>query len=134
MFNSANNASVELGNVLGNLQILIGAATPAYHALNSTAISSLNTSSCAAILAFTDPILASSIDIMPTPQSTKVLYDTVTMALPILQQFLFLMALNGINNSFSIYSRLKSSRIGITRLFISLLYTLVASATVAGYI
>jgi hypothetical protein len=56
------------------------------------------------------------------------------MILAIIQQFFFLMAINGINNNSGIYGRLKSSRIGVMRMIISIVYTLLSSLTVAGYI
>ncbi|KAH6684776.1 hypothetical protein B0J14DRAFT_466318 [Halenospora varia] len=135
IYNAVRYPAVELGEIVGNLQTLIGAATPAYHALNgSNAIQILNTTDRVAVLAFTDPIRASSIDIMPTPQGTRVLHNTVTMVLPIIQQFFFLMALNGINNSYGAYGRLRSSRIITMRIIIAFTYTFIASLTIAGYI
>ncbi|KAG4433592.1 hypothetical protein IFR05_010919 [Cadophora sp. M221] len=135
VYNGARYAAVELGEIVASLQALIGAAVPAYHALNGTeAIKTLNASDSAAVMAFTNPIRPSSIEIMRTPQGTRILFNTVSMVLPIIQQFFFLMALNGINNNYGIYGRLRSSRIGIMRLSISLIYTFLASLTVAGYI
>jgi hypothetical protein len=134
IYNGARYAAVALGDVAGNLETLIGAAGSAYHALNGSAIQAVNANDPAAVLAFTNPIQASSIDIMPTPQGTRVLFNTVSMVLPIVQQFFFLMALNGINNNFAIYGRLKSTRIGFMRMVISIVYTFLSSLTVVGYI
>ncbi|KAF7968894.1 hypothetical protein HWV62_28932 [Athelia sp. TMB] len=135
VWNEANYPAVQLGNVAGNLQTLIGATSAAYHAINGTqAITALNASSPAAVSAFSDPIRASSISIAGEPQGTRVLYNTITMILPILQQFFFLMALNGINNQFHMYARLATIHIIRMRFSISATFTLLSSLTIAGYI
>ncbi|KFZ01997.1 hypothetical protein V500_00507 [Pseudogymnoascus sp. VKM F-4518 (FW-2643)] len=135
VYNAARYAPVELGNIEGSLETLIGAAGPAYHSINvSYAIKHVNVDDPMAVLAFTSPIRASSINLAPTPQGTKVFYNTVTIVLPMLQQFFFLMALNGISSSYGIYGRLHSTRIGFMRLVLSLVYTFISSLTVAGYI
>ncbi|KAF7917620.1 uncharacterized protein EAE98_010036 [Botrytis deweyae] len=133
--NGARYPAVQLGDISGNLETLIGAVSSVYHALNgSQALSSLNASNENAVLAFLNPIKASNINIKPTEQGTRVLYNTVSVVLPIIQQFFFLMAFNGINNKFDIYGRLNSKRIGLMRLVISIVYTLIASLTTTGYV
>ncbi|ATZ58123.1 hypothetical protein BCIN_15g05710 [Botrytis cinerea B05.10] len=135
IYNGARYPSVQLGDISGNLETLIGAVSSVYHALNgSQALLSLNASNEDAVLAFLNPIQASKINIKPTEQGTRVLFNTVSVVLPIIQQFFFLMALNGINNQFGIYGRLNSKRIGLMRMVISLLYTLIGSLATAGYI
>ena len=66
--------------------------------------------------------------------TVRVLSNTVAMVFPIIRHFFFHMGLNGISNNFNIYGRLRSSRIGLIRFSISILYTFLASLTVAGYI
>ncbi|KAH9205419.1 hypothetical protein DL95DRAFT_430014 [Leptodontidium sp. 2 PMI_412] len=100
VYNEARYPTVQSGYILSNMQILVGAAGSIYGSLNGTAAAkSLNTNDPNATLALLNPISASSINIMPIPQGTKVLYNTVTLVLPIIQQFFFLMALNGISSS-----------------------------------
>ncbi|KAF5879009.1 putative nitrosoguanidine resistance protein [Botrytis fragariae] len=114
---------------------LIDAVSSVYHTLNgSQAISSLNASNENAVLPFLNPIKASNINIKPTEQGTRVLSNTVSVVLPIIQQFFFLMALNGIKNQFCIYGRSNSTRIGLMRRVISIMYTLIASLATTGYI
>ncbi|KAM3086594.1 hypothetical protein ACMFMG_000721 [Clarireedia jacksonii] len=126
VYNGARYPIVEAGEVSANLETLIGAASSAYHILNgSQALSSLNATDENAVLAFLNPIQSSHINIRPTEQGTRVLYNTVSVVLPVIQQFFFLMALNGINNQFGIYGRLNSTRI---------VYTFIASLATTGYI
>ncbi|KAH6701296.1 nitrosoguanidine resistance protein SNG1 [Leptodontidium sp. MPI-SDFR-AT-0119] len=135
IFNAARYAPVALGNIEGSLETLIGAGGSAYHAINgSYAINHVNVNDPTAVLAFTSPIRSSSINLVPTPQGTKVFYNTITLVLPMLQQFFFLMALNGISSSYGIYGRLHSTRIGFMRIVLSLVYTFIASLAVAGCI
>ena len=117
------------------MQTLIGAAGSIYNSLNGTSAAKvLNTNDLNATMALLNPISASSINIMPTPQGTKALYNTVTLVLPIIQQFFFLMALNGISNSFGIYGYLSSLHVGLIRMIVSISYTFLAALTLAGYI
>ncbi|TGO83532.1 hypothetical protein BPOR_0630g00010 [Botrytis porri] len=133
--NGARYPAIQLGDISGNLETLIGAVSSAYHGLNgSQALSSLNASNENAVLAFLHPLKASHINIKPTEQGTRVLFNTVSVVLPIIQQFFFLMALNGINNQFGIYGRLNSTRIGLMRCVISIVFTLIASLATTGYI
>lgn len=106
-----------------------------YHALNGTqAMAVLNTSSAAAILVRSDPIRASNINITNTEQGTRVLYNTVTMVLPIMLQVFFLMALNGISNQFYMCARLSTIHIISMRFAIGTVYTFLGSLTIVGYI
>jgi hypothetical protein len=133
--NGARYPTIQAGSIAGNLETLIGAASSAYHALNgSQALSSLNATDENAVLAFLNPIRSSNINIKPTEQGTRVFYSTVSVVLPVIQQFFFLMALNGINNQFGIYGRLNSTRIGLMRMIISIVFTFVASLATTGYI
>lgn len=135
IWNAANYPAVQLGYVSGNMQTLIGATSAAYHTLSGAqAITELNTSSATAISAYSDPIRASNINIMVTTQGTRVFYNTLSMVMPILQQFFFLMAFNGISNQFHFYARLSTIRIIGMRFTISTIFTLLNSLTIAGYI
>ncbi|KAF7596029.1 hypothetical protein BBP40_003809 [Aspergillus hancockii] len=84
--------------------------------------------------AFLDPIHATEINIKVTGHGTRVLYNTVSMVMPIIQQFFFMMALNGISAQFQLYTRFGTRRNGLLRLCISLTYTFIGSLCMAGYI
>ncbi|KAH7420026.1 hypothetical protein BKA64DRAFT_612055 [Cadophora sp. MPI-SDFR-AT-0126] len=135
VFNEARYPTIQSGYISSNMQTLIGAASSIYGSLNGTSAARfLNTDDSNATLALLNPISASAINIMPTSQGTKVLYNTITLVLPIIQQFFFLMALNGISNSFGIYGYLSSLHVGLIRMIVAISYTFLASLTLAGYI
>jgi hypothetical protein len=135
IYNGARYTTVQDGFITANMQTLIGAAGGAYNSINGTkAASVVNTADPNAVLAPLNPIMASSINITPTGQGTRALYNTVTIILPIIQQFFFVMALNGISNQFGIYGRLHNTHAGLIRMILSIVYTFIASLTVIGYI
>ncbi|KFY25217.1 hypothetical protein V493_04756 [Pseudogymnoascus sp. VKM F-4281 (FW-2241)] len=135
VYNGARYAVIQDSFITANMQALIGAAGGAYNSINGTnAVSVVNTADPNAVLALLNPIMASSINITPTGQGTRVLYNTVTIILPIIQQFFFVMALNGISTQFGIYGRLHNTHTGLIRIIMSTVYTFIASLTVIGYI
>ncbi|KAK6582649.1 hypothetical protein PZA11_005057 [Diplocarpon coronariae] len=135
VYNAIHYPAVQSGFIVSNMQTLIGVARQVYNSLNGTAAAAyLNTDDRNATLALLNPISASTINIKPSDQGTKVLYNTVTMVLPIIQQFFFLMAINGISTQFGIYGYLHSHQVGIIRMIVSTLYTFLASLTHIGYI
>ena len=64
----------------------------------------------------------------------KILYNSVSTAVPILSQFSFVMALNNISAGYSLYSKVSVRTSGILRTVVSLLYTLLAALAMAGYL
>ncbi|KAH8202501.1 hypothetical protein TruAng_003309 [Truncatella angustata] len=54
--------------------------------------------------------------------------------MPIIQQFFFMLALNGISGEFELFSKLRPSTNGLLRLGLSISYTLIGSLCIAGYI
>ncbi|SLM34325.1 Domain of unknown function DUF3533 [Lasallia pustulata] len=111
------------------------AARIAYNHINGTsALRYLVQDDEAAVQAYLDPIVASSINIEPVTQGSKVFYNTISMAMPIIQQFFFILALNGISMRFRLYSRLSPKVSGLVRLATSLFYTFVGSLSMTGYI
>ncbi|KAH8586016.1 hypothetical protein B0O99DRAFT_529535 [Bisporella sp. PMI_857] len=135
VWNGVRYPTVQTGYIGANMETLIGAATGVYNAMNGTAAAStINTNDRNAVLALLNPITSSNINIMPTEQGSRVVYNSVSIVMPIVQQFFFLMALNGISNQFNVYGRLNSKRIGILRFFLSITYTFLASLSLVGYI
>ena len=134
VYNSAKYTSASLGSVIGNLQTLLGAANSAYGAVDRTAATTLNTSSTAAVTAFRDPISSTAVDIMPTEQGPRVLYNTVSMVMPIIQQFFFLMALNGLSNTYKLYTSLRMRYALTMRGVLATVYTFISSLCMTGYI
>ncbi|KGO46700.1 protein of unknown function DUF3533 [Penicillium expansum] len=95
---------------------------------------STNFSNAATLKAFLDPIHAKEINIKGTEQGTRVFYNTVSMVMPIIQQFFFMLALNGISTHFDSFSKLSWKANGLIRVIASILYTLTGSLLMTGYI
>ncbi|KAK6442494.1 hypothetical protein LTR95_001261 [Oleoguttula sp. CCFEE 5521] len=107
----------------------------AYNTLNgTTALELLNKNDPAALQVLLNPIMATGINIMPTTQQTKLFYNTVSMVMPILQQFFFLLILNGLSNELHLYSKLPLHISGLVRVGLSVVFDLVASLCMSGYI
>ena len=103
--------------------------------MNGTdALNILNKEDPAALQVFLNPVMASNINIMPTTQQTKLFYNTVSMVIPILQQFFFLLILNGISQKLEIYSKLPLHISGLLRVGLSVTFGLVASLCMSEYI
>ncbi|KAE8340255.1 hypothetical protein BDV24DRAFT_164466 [Aspergillus arachidicola] len=106
-----------------------------YDQMNGTTIlSTANVSDPYIAKTVLGPISSSSIDLQPMAQGVRFYYNTVSMVMPILQQFFFLMALNGISAQFKIFSSLSLKENIALRLIISICYTFIASLCMSGYI
>ncbi|KAJ6110062.1 hypothetical protein N7486_002297 [Penicillium sp. IBT 16267x] len=121
--------------IYSSLEMLVQATRGAYSEINGIAVmATANVSDTRIAQTLLDPISASSIDIMTTNQGVRFYYNTVSMVMPILQQFFFVMALNGVSSEFGIF-RLVSLKMGILiRLGVSICYTFIASLCMTGYI
>ena len=62
------------------------------------------------------------------------LYNTVSLVMPIIQQFFFMMALNGISAEFEVFGTLGWLGNGLLRMCISVIYTFIAALAMVGYI
>ncbi|KAK0890439.1 hypothetical protein LTR91_025263 [Friedmanniomyces endolithicus] len=114
---------------------LVVATRLAYNKLNGTAaLDLLNKGDPAALQVLLNPVMASSVNIMPTTQQTKLFYNTVSMVMPILQQFFFLLILNGISHESQLYSKLPLRISGLVRVGLSVLFDFLASLCMSGYI
>lgn len=130
----SGSASLQADFPLGNLQTLVATTNGAYAGIDVTAVQSLDTTSPSAVNAFRNAIGSTALDIMPTPQGARVLLNTVSMVFPIIQQFFFLMALNGISTQYKLYSRLRVGYAMAMRALLSTLYTFISSLVMVGYI
>lgn len=118
-----------------SFQSLIAATRLAYGKLNgANALSLLHGNDPQALQVFMNPIMATAINIMPTTQAAKLFYNTVSMAMPILQQFFFLLMLNGLSDKLQLYSKLPVHITGLVRIGLSLTFDCVAALCMTGYI
>lgn len=116
------------------METLISVSRIVYNNINGTAALNLvDTTSPAAVQCLLNPIVSSSINLKPTPQGTKVLYNTVSLVMPIIMQFFFLMAVNGVAGHFNLYSHLPLKDNGIIRLGLSTIYTFIGALCTVSY-
>jgi hypothetical protein len=135
VWNEVRYPAMEDGTIKSSMSQLMAVARIAYNHINGTgALQTLNKNNPAALQVFLNPIQGGEINIMPTSQGTRVLYNTVAMVMPIIMQFFFLMAVNGVSAEFKLYSHLPVLNNGIIRLVLSLSYTFIGSLCWAGYI
>ncbi|KAH7006789.1 hypothetical protein EDB80DRAFT_880314 [Ilyonectria destructans] len=117
-----------------SLQTLIGAASRVYYSIDPDTPNTVNFTNPVSSSAFLNPIQASSSIIMPTTHGSRVLLNTVSMVMPPLMQFFFLMALNGIFAEARVFTKLSKRDVYITRLIIGKIHTLLGALGMAGYI
>lgn len=135
IWNEARYSTVADSVVESNLQLLSNAARLAYSAANGkAALQSLNTSDDAAISVFSNPWQLANVDIQPTTQGSRAVYNTLVIILILIQEFFYLGIINALYAQFKIYARIPAHRIIFVRNLNSLLYTLVGTLCVAGMV
>lgn len=135
IWNGARYSAFAQSEIYSNILVLIEAARSTYYASSASGVvASANLSNAVALDAFLDPIQATEINIKTTTQGTRVLYNTVSLVMPIIQQFFFMMALNGISSEFQLFTKLSPVTNGLIRMVTSVIYTFIGSLCMAGYI
>ncbi|KAL2809159.1 hypothetical protein BJX63DRAFT_424078 [Aspergillus granulosus] len=115
------------------VRTLSEAARVAYVQLNGTgAVQSLNASNPAAVAAYSNPWELASINIQPTSQGSRLIYNTLVIILILIQEFFFLATVNGLYVQFGLFGRIKPLRMIFFRFLISALYTLAGSICAIG--
>ncbi|CDM28566.1 hypothetical protein DTO013E5_986 [Penicillium roqueforti] len=121
--------------VYTNILKLIATTRSTYYAnAGSSIVASADFSNEATLKAFLDPIHAAEINIKGTQQGTRVFYNTVSMVIPIVQQFFFILALNGISTHLDAFINLSWKTNVLIRAIASTIYALTGSLLMAGYI
>ena len=135
VWNEARYAAPSDGYLKSSLEQLVQVTRIAYNRINGTgAMQTLNNTDPAAVQVLLNPWISTSINIQPTVQGDRVLYNTVIMVLPTIMQFFFLMAINGISAQFGLYEHLPIVDNGIVRLFLSVIFTFIGSLCLSGAI
>lgn len=117
------------------LEKLSEVARIVYSDVNGTgAVQTLPAADVAAVSVFTNPWELVSVNIQPTAQGSRLIYNTLVIILIMMQEFFFLGTVNGLYAQFKIYGRISPRRIITVRLTISALYTLVGSVCSTGAI
>ncbi len=116
-----------------NIQLLSNAARVAYSTGNGTG-DVHSVSGPLAVSVFAQPWQLQSINIQPTSQGSRAIYNTVAIILVLIQEFFYLGTINGLSAQFKLYLRVNPYRITIVRHLNSLTYTFVGSLCVTGAI
>ncbi|KAL4734489.1 hypothetical protein BDV11DRAFT_198120 [Aspergillus similis] len=111
------------------------AARVAYAQLNGTgAIQSLDTTSPASVAVYSNPWELASINIQPTTQGSRLIYNTLVIVLLLIQEFFFLATINGLYVQFGLFRRIYPKRMIVFRFIISAVYALAGSICATGAI
>ena len=86
-----------------------------------------------AIQALLNPISATETNIKSAPFGSVILLNTVSMAMPVLQQFFFLLVLNGVVGSHNLYTKMTVFSSLLFRRIAGLIFTFGAALCQAGY-
>ncbi|KAL4972283.1 hypothetical protein BDW66DRAFT_162994 [Aspergillus desertorum] len=113
VWNGARYAAVSQSAVYTNLQTLVQTTRSTYYANNASAV------------------LLTNINAM---DGSRALYNSVSMIMPIIMQFFFMMAMNGISPQYRLFTTLSPRTNGIIRMGISVLYTFISALCMIGYI
>jgi hypothetical protein len=123
-----------LSVVYSGLQTLIGATRVSYNHINGTQASRiLNQQDPAAVQALLNPIAATESNVKEASFGNAILLNTVGSVTPVLSQFFFLLALNGIMRGHQLYSKLTIRSSIMARRIAGLVYAFGAALCQAGY-
>ncbi|KAL4993270.1 hypothetical protein BDV10DRAFT_179457 [Aspergillus recurvatus] len=132
IWNEARYPTV-IDSLANEIKVLSEAARVAYVQLNGTgAVQSLNASSAAAVAAYSNPWTLTSINIQPTTQGSRLVYNTLVIILILIQEFFFLATVNGLYVQFGLFGRVRPLRMILFRFMISALYTMAGSMCASG--
>jgi hypothetical protein len=129
IWNEARYSTVVDSAIASNIQALSSAARVNYASTNT--FQNLTASSFSIIA---DPWHPNSVNIMPTTQGSRLIYNTLVIILILIQEFFYLGTINSLYDAFHIYARLNPHRIIVFRNLISISYTFIGSLCVTGMI
>lgn len=101
---------------------------------SDVSLATINLTDSAALSAYLDPIKAVEINLAPMGQGTHMYLNTVCMVLPLLTQFFFIMAVNGISQPMGVFTNMPPSRIWMLRLAVGKIHALLLSLVFSGVI
>lgn len=135
IWNGAKYPAFSQSEVWANMEALVQATRSAYYLRNASyVIGSANLENEQVLNVFLDPIQASEINLQPTNQGDRVFYNTISMVMPILQQFFFMMALNGISAQFHVFTKFSWAINALFRAVLATFYTSIAALCTTSYV
>ncbi|KAH6656526.1 hypothetical protein BKA67DRAFT_531791 [Truncatella angustata] len=133
IWNQARYSTVVDGAVFSNMQTLSNTARIIYSTADRTGALQ-NFTDTEVLSVFANPWILSSVNIQPTTQGSRAIYNTLVIILILIQDFFYLGTINGIYANLKIYARIHPLRIITMRFLNSLVYCMVGSLCVAGMI
>jgi hypothetical protein len=133
IWDEARYSTVADSAIAQSLMVLSDAAKGALLPLASAALAknntpiNLNWGDQSAVAVISQPWQLQSINIKPTTQGSRLIYNTLFIVLLLIQDFFYLGTMNGLYAQFNMYARLFPRRIIIYRLIVSGMYTFVGS-------
>ncbi|OOF98430.1 hypothetical protein ASPCADRAFT_128578 [Aspergillus carbonarius ITEM 5010] len=135
VWNEARYPTVIDSAIQSTMQSLSNAARIAYTQSNGLQfLDTINRTDPAAISALANPWSLSSINLQPTTQGSRLIYNTLVIILILIQEFFYLGYLNGLYQQFHLYVAVDARRIAIVRQLLSLTYTFIGSLCTTGAI
>ncbi|KAJ5938074.1 hypothetical protein N7454_004416 [Penicillium verhagenii] len=135
VWNEARYPTVVDSAVFQPLTKLSQAARAAYLQQNGAQlIQSVDSSDSAAISVLSDPWTLTAINLQPTVQGSRLIYNTLVIILILIQEFFYLGFINGLYLQFKLYTTISPHRIVVVRQILSGLYTFFGSLGVTGSI
>ena len=141
IWNEARYSATADSFIAQNMLTLTDAARTVLLSLYTTSVARSNNSSIAidltnpaVVSVFAQPWQLQSVNIQPTTQGSRVIYNTLVIVLMLIQDFFYLGTINGLYQQFNMYARLFPYRIVANRLTISALYSFVGSLCTTGAI
>lgn len=133
IWNEARYPTVVDGVIASAMSVLSNAARLAFVTKNGTsAMDTIPADNQAAVSAFANPWILSSVNLQPTVQGTRAVYNTICVVLILIQDFFFLATLNGLYGQFQLYTKARPSLIIMVREIISTLFTMVGALLVTA--
>lgn len=127
IWNEARYSATQDALISSNMQTLSAAARVAYMTNNGPGFSSVAWHDPHAVAVIAEPWSLVSNNIQPTTQGSRLIYNTLVIILILLQDFFYLLSINGLSVIFKVYGKLSPRRIICDRCVISLAYTLLCS-------
>jgi hypothetical protein len=133
IWNEARYPAIADTLISQNVELLSSAARVAYvSSLGADGLQPTSGNRSATFVTLASPWSLNSINIQPTTQGSRLIYNTLVIILIIIQEFFYVGALNAIYIQFKIYTRIHPLRIIVYRTVISLVYTFIGSLCSTG--
>ena len=132
-WNEVRYPTIVDADVSANLQELSNAARILYTTGNATR-ASLNVTNPDVLPILVNPWTLVSVNIQPTTQGPRVIYNTIVIVLVLVQEFFYLGILNGIYGHLKIWGKAKPKFIVCVRIVNSVVYSFLSSLCLTGAI